>query len=94
VGKIKIENRQIIATFTTNTSVLLISDFLLSDVENTEEKRESANFIARKAVFFFLGEGVREGFPRECTKVYYESNYDFSRLLYIVWNHPEAEKLN
>jgi uncharacterized protein (DUF1800 family) len=55
------------------------------------EKRECADFIARKAVFFFLGEGVSEGFPRECGKVYYESNYDFSRLLDFMWNHPEAE---
>ena len=55
------------------------------------EKRECADFIARKAVFFFLGEGVSEGFPRECGKVYYESNYDFSRLLDFMWNHKEAE---
>ena len=55
------------------------------------EKRESADFIARKAVFFFLGEGVSEGFPSKCGKVYYESNYDFGRLLDFMWNHPEAE---
>jgi uncharacterized protein (DUF1800 family) len=54
------------------------------------DKRECADFIARKAVFFFLGEGVSEGFPRECGRVYYESNYDFSRLLDFMWNHPEA----
>lgn len=55
------------------------------------EKRECADFIARKAVFFFLGEGVSEGLPKECSKVFYESNYNFSRLLEFMWNHPEAE---
>jgi uncharacterized protein (DUF1800 family) len=55
------------------------------------EKRECADFIARKALFFFLGEGVSEDFPRECGKVYYESNYDFSCLLDFMWSHPEAE---
>ncbi len=58
------------------------------------EKRECADFIARKAVFFFLGEGVSEGFPIECGKVYYESNYDFGRLLDFMWNHKEAENSN
>jgi len=58
------------------------------------EKRECGDIIARKAVFFFLGEGVSEGFPRECGKVYYESNYDFSRLLDFMWNHKEAENPN
>ncbi len=58
------------------------------------EQRECADFIARKAVFFFLGEGVSEGFPSECGKVYYESNYDFVRLLDFMWNHPEAENPN
>jgi uncharacterized protein (DUF1800 family) len=58
------------------------------------EKRECADFIARKAVFFFLGEGVTKGFPSECGKVYYESNYDFSRLLEFMFNHPEAENPN
>jgi uncharacterized protein (DUF1800 family) len=55
------------------------------------ERRKCANFIARKAVFFFLGDGVSDGFPKECGRVYYESNYDFSRLLDFMWNHPEAE---
>lgn len=44
--------------------------------------------------FFFLGEGVSEGFQRECGKVYYESNYNFSRLLDFIWNLPEAENSN
>ena len=55
------------------------------------EKRQCADFIARKAVFFFLGDGVSVGFPGECGKVYYESNYDFSHLLDFMWNHSEAE---
>jgi uncharacterized protein (DUF1800 family) len=54
------------------------------------ERPECADFIARKAVFFFLGDGVSDGFSKECGRVYYKSNYDLSRLLDFMWNHPEA----
>ena len=39
------------------------------------EKRECADFIALRAVFFFFGEGVSDGFPSDCGNEYYESNY-------------------
>ncbi len=54
------------------------------------EKPECARFIAQKAVYFFMGEGTSDGFQKECWRMYYKSNYDFSALLTFMFEHLES----
>ncbi len=55
------------------------------------EKEECAEFIAGRAIQFFIGEGASNFFKKECAKVYYQSNYNFEKLLEFLFNSMEAQ---
>jgi uncharacterized protein (DUF1800 family) len=49
------------------------------------EKRETAEFIARKAYRFFVNEKIEEQNVKYLARVFYDSNYDIEKLMRAIF---------
>jgi uncharacterized protein (DUF1800 family) len=55
------------------------------------EKEECAEFVAGRAIQFFIGEGASNSLIKHSAKVYYQSNYNFEKLLESLFNSGESQ---